>query len=168
MNSMRDIRIEKVTLNCGVGEAGDKLDNAMKLLEQITGKKPVKTTTMKRIPTWGVRPKLTIACKVTIRHQEAVELLKRLIEAVDNKIPESKFDKNGNFSFGIEEYLLIPGVEYDIKIGIIGLDVAVTLERPGYRVKKKAKSSKIGKKHRITREEAIEFMNKNFNIKEEE
>ena len=76
MNSMRDIRIEKVTLNCGVGEAGDKLDNAMKLLEQITGKKPVKTTTMKRIPTWGVRPKLTIACKVTIRHQEAVELLK--------------------------------------------------------------------------------------------
>src|SRR3989344_1389113 len=105
MNSMKNIRIEKVTLNCGVGEAGDKLDNATKLLEQITGKKPVKTTTMKRIPTWGIRPNLAIGCKVTLRGEEASILLRRLLQAVDNKLPEKKFDNNGNVSFGIEEYI---------------------------------------------------------------
>lgn len=166
MNSMKEIRIEKLTLNCGVGEAGDKLNKAMELLKKITGKQPVKTITMKRIPTWDIRPNLPIGCKVTLRHKEAEELLKRLLQAVDNKIPVSKFDKNGSFSFGIEEYLLIPGVEYDINIGIIGLDVAVTLERPGYRIKRKIKKSKIGAKHRISKEEAIEFMRKNFNIME--
>ena len=169
MNSMKNIRIEKVTLNCGVGEAGDKLDKAMRLLEQITGKKPVKTTTMRRIPTWGIRPNLAIGCKVTLRGKEATELLKRLLQAVDNKLSPKKFDKNGNVSFGIEEYILIPGVEYNVEIGIIGLDVCVSLERPGYRVKRRIlNKSKIGSKHKITKEEAVEFMLKNFDIMEEE
>ena len=166
---MKNIRIEKVTLNCGVGEAGDKLDKAMRLLEQITGKKPVKTTTMRRIPTWGIRPNLAIGCKVTLRGEEATELLKRLLQAVDNKLSPKKFDKNGNVSFGIEEYILIPGVEYNVEIGIIGLDVCVSLERPGYRVKRRIlNKSKIGSKHKITKEEAVEFMLKNFDIMEEE
>lgn len=167
MNPMREIRIEKITLNCGVGEAGDKLDKAMKLLSQITGKKPVKTITMKRIPTWGIRPNLTIGCKVTLRGKEAEDLLVRLLKAVDDKLPSSKFDKNGNFSFGIEEYILIPGVEYNVEIGIIGLNVAVTLQRPGYRVKQKLKKSKVGSKHKITKEEAIEFVRKKFNVGDE-
>ena len=107
---MEDIIVEKVTMNIGAGEAGDKLEKAVKLLEKISGAKPVKTKTMKRIPTWGLRPNLTIGVKVTSRGKKAEDLLKRLLQAKDNKLKLRSFDKEGNFSFGIEEYLLIPGV----------------------------------------------------------
>ena len=63
MNKMREIRIGKVTLNIGVGESGDKLDKAVSLLKEISGSNPVKTKTMKRIPTWNIRPKLNIGTK---------------------------------------------------------------------------------------------------------
>jgi len=166
-NPMKEISIEKVTLNIGVGEAGDKLEKAVKLLKSIANQKPIKTRTFKRIPTWNIRPKLEIATKVTVR-KNSEELLKRLFSALDNKISEDKFDQNGNFSFGIDEYLNIPGVEYDPEIGIIGLNVAVTLQRPGFRVKKRRLKSKIKKSHKITKEEAIEFIKDKFKIKMEE
>ena len=139
MNSMKKIRTEKVTLNIGVGGPGDKLDKAMKLLNNISGVKSVQTKAgpSMRIPTWGVRPNLPIACKVTVRGEKAEKLLKRLLQAVDNKLPTRKFDKFGNFSFGIPEYIDIPDVPYDQSIGVIGLEVAVTLERPGFRIKRR-------------------------------
>ncbi len=166
---MREIQIEKITINIGVGETGDKLERAVKLLNTISGLKSVKTKTMKRIPTWGVRPNLQIGCKVTIRGKKAEELLKRLLEAVKNELPASKFDEEGNFAFGIPEYIEIPDTEYDVDIGIIGLEVAVTLKRPGFRIKKRRiKKTKIPKKHRIIKEESISFIKKKFNIKIEE
>jgi len=166
MNKMREIKIEKVTLNIGVGKPGDQLDKAMKLLKSITNKKPVKTTTMKRIPTWGLRPKLEIGCKVTVRGDDAKILLERLFKAVENKISPSKFDKEGNLSFGIKEYLDIPGAEYDAAIGIIGLEVAVTLQRLGFRIKRRRiNKSKIPTRHRITQEEGINFIQNKFNVK---
>jgi len=166
MNIMRNIRIEKITLNIGAGEAGDKLNKALKLLGGITGIKPVQTITMKRIPSWGLRPKLPIGAKVTLRGKKAEEVLKRLFMAKDNKINARKFDAHGNLSFGIKEYLDIPGVEYDPTIGVIGLEVAVTLERPGFRIKKrKLNRAKIGTKHLITKEEAREFIKNKFNVK---
>ena len=162
---MRDIKIEKITLNIGVGAPGDKLDKAMKLLKIITGAKPVQTTAKKRIPTWKLRLGLAIATKVTIRGKKAEELLIKLLTAKHNKLPEKNFDEKGNLSFGIPEYLDIPGVEYDMEIGIIGLEVAVTLERPGYRIKKRSiQTRKINKKHKITQMEAIEFMKNKFNL----
>ena len=161
---MKRIEIEKITLNIGVGQPGDHLDKAMRLLEKISGSKPVQTTTMKRIPTWSLRPNLAIACKVTLRGEKAENVLKNLFIAADNKINSSKFDKFGNFSFGIPEYIDIPGVEYEADIGIIGLEVAVTLKRPGFRVKKRLIKSKIGKKHKISRQESIEFIKNKFNI----
>jgi len=169
MNSAKEIQIEKVTLNIGVGETGDKLEKAVSLLNKISGLKPIRTKTMKRIPTWGVRPKLQIGCKVTIRGKKTEELLKRLLEAVKNNLSISKFDNEGNFAFGIPEYIDIPGVEYDVDIGIIGLDVAVTLKRAGFRIKRRRiKKTKIPKKHRITKEESISFVKNKFNIETEE
>ncbi len=165
---MRDIKIEKITLNIGVGGPGKELDAAVKLLNIITGEKPVKTTSKKRIPTWNLRPGLTIATKVTLRKEKAIEVLKRLLVAKGGKLNEKNFDDHGNFSFGIAEYLDIPGVEYDAEIGIIGLEVAVTLMRPGFRIKRrKLRIKKIPARHRIVKDEAIKFMNEKFGIEVE-
>jgi len=166
MNKMKQIRIEKLTLNIGVGAPGEKLDKAVKLLQTIADQKPVQTKTKKRIPTWKLRPGLQIATKVTLRRKEAQELLIRLLKAKNNKLKESKFDNQGNVSFGIPEYLDISGVEYDMSIGIIGLEAAITLTRPGFRIKKRRiHTKKLPKKHKITKKEAIEFMKAKFNIK---
>ena len=105
---MREPRIEKVTINIGVGESGEKLEKAAALLEKLTGRKPVKTKTMKRIPAFGIRPKMFIGVKVTLRGREAEEFLKKAFEAVGNRIKASSFDPLGNFSFGIKEYIDIP------------------------------------------------------------
>src|SRR3989344_1851265 len=166
MNPMTNLRIEKITINIGVGEAGDKLNKATKLLERITGAKPVQTMTMKRIPTWGLRPKLPIGTKVTLRGAKAEEILSRLFKAVENKLDIKKIDTSGSFSFGVKEYLDIPGIEYDPGIGVIGLEVAVTLEKPGFRIKKRRlHKSKIGIKHLLTKEDAKNFIIKNFGVK---
>lgn len=166
MNKMKEIRIEKVTLNIGAGEAGDKLEKAMKLLSTITSRKPVRTVSHKRIPSWSVRPGLTIGTKVTVRGKPAEELLKRLLSAVDNQLKPGCFDQEGNFSFGIPEYIDIPGVEYIVEVGIIGLDVTVTLSRAGFRIKKrKFQRRRVPTKHRITSEEAMGYMKDKFEIK---
>ena len=163
---MREIKIEKVIMNIGAGKDQSKLDKAVILLKNISGKKPVKTFTNKRIQEWGLRPGLPIGCKLTLRKDEAKELLIRLLDARDNNLTDSQFDDNGNISFGINEYIDIPNVKYDPNIGILGLQVCVTLERPGFRIKRrKFMRRKIPSRHRIKKQEAIDFMKKNFNIK---
>ena len=163
---MREIRIEKVTLNIGAGKDQTRLDNGLVLLKNIAGAKPVRTFTNKRLQEWGLRPGLPIGCKVTLRKGKVNELLARLLDAKDKKIKESQFDDNGNISLGIAEYIDIEGVEYDPKIGIMGLEVCVTLGRPGYRIKRRrVMKRKVPKNHRITKEEAIDFMKKEFNVK---
>ncbi len=165
MNKMKEIRIEKITLNVGVGEAGDRLEKASLLLEKLTGVKPTLTKSEKRIPTWGVRPGLTIGSKITLRGKKSEELLKSLLSSKDNKLSEKNFDNQGNFSFGVPEYIEIPGVEYIPEVGIIGLEVAVTLQRPGFRIKhRKYQRRKIPTRHKITKEEAIEFAKQNYNV----
>lgn len=162
---MRDIGIEKVTLNIGAGEPGAKLEKARKLLKMITGMTVVSTVTQKRIPTWKIRPGLEIGCKVTVRGKKAKELLKRLLQGAGNKIEEYKFDKQGNVSFGVKEYLDVPGLKYDAEIGVIGFNVAVTLKRPGFRIKRRRlKRKEVPKRHMISKENAIEFMKKEFNV----
>ncbi len=164
-NPMRRIMIEKITLNIGTGAPGEKLEKAIKLLSKISGSKPISTQSKKRIPTWGIRPGLEIGAKVTLRGEKAEETLKKLLGALNYKMPMSKFGEDGNFAFGIAEYLTIPNLEYDASIGIIGLEVAVTLTRPGYRIKKRTiQKRKIPAKHRITKEEAIEFVKNKFDV----
>ena len=157
MNKMKEIRIEKLNVSIGVGQAGDPLDKATKLLESLTGAKAVQTTTQKRIPTWGVRPGLAVGCLVTLRKKK-VELLKDFLASKKNILKKSQFSGR-TMSFGIPEYIEIPNSKYDPEIGIIGLQVSVTLERPGFRVTRRSiKKNKVGKKSEITTEENIEFM----------
>lgn len=166
MASMRDVRIEKVTLNIGTGKNQDQLEKAMNLLTMITLKKPTKTITQKRIAAWGLRPGLPIGCKITLRKKEADEVLKRMIEARDFSLDDSNFDENGTVSFGIKEYIDIPGFKYTPEIGTMGLQVCVTLQRPGFRLKyRKICKKKIPKIHRVTKEEAMKFMNENYKTK---
>ena len=165
MNSMKNIKIGKVTLNIGAGTNAAKLDKGVKLINHIAGRKPVKTFTTKRIPTWGVRPGLPLGCKLTLRKKPAREVLSRLLQAKDNKLTSKQFDDLGNVAFGIHEYIDIPGAKYDPEIGIMGLEVCVTLERAGFRIKnRRIKKSSISKHHLIKREEAIDYLKKEFGV----
>ncbi len=166
MNSMRQISVEKVTLNIGAGKDQAKLEKGMKLINSISGYKPVKTFTKKRIQEWGLRPGLPIGCKLTLRKKNALELLKRLFEAKDNTLQASNLDNEGNISFGINEYIDVPGVRYDPDIGIMGFQVCITLRRNGFRIKRRVmKRRTIPKKHRIKKDDAINFMKNTFNLK---
>lgn len=165
MNPMKQIRIEKVTLNIGAGKDQTKLEKGLMLLKMITETEPVKTFTKKRIPEWGLRPGLPIGCKVTLRKNKALAIIPRLLEAKDIKLKKSQFDGKGNIAFGIPEYIDIQGAKYDPKIGMMGLQACITLERPGFRIKKRRiGKKKIPIKHSITQEEAIEFMKSKFNV----
>lgn len=164
-NPMTQARIEKITLNIGSGRDQSKLDKAVMLIEQITGIKPVKTVTNKRVAAWGLRPGLPIGCKLTLRGKQARDVLSRILEAKENKLKQSYFDENGNLSFGLSEYIDIPGVKYDTKIGMMGLQICVTFEKPGFRIKKrKLQKKKIPHKHLIKKEDTINYMKDNFKV----
>lgn len=168
MNKMKNIRIEKVTINMGVGQAGDELKKAEEIVKRISNAKPVQTICKVKQPGWGIRPGLPIGIKLTLRGKKATDFLKQAFSAKDNAVAEKSFDRQGNFGFGIKEHIELPGVKYDPKLGIRGLDVIVTLERAGYRVKKrKHLKALVGKNHCVKRDEAIDFVKKEFGVKVE-
>lgn len=163
--SMKDIRVEKVTLNMSTGAPGPELEKAKGLLEMISGKKVVKTKSKKR-NTFGVARGREIGVMTTLRGTDATELLGRLLKSLETGLKKSCFDSKGNFSFGIEEYINIPGINYDPDIGIMGFDVAVSLERPGYRVtRRKTDRQKLGDGQRIKPDEAAGWVQKEFGVK---
>lgn len=160
-HSMRRVFIGKVVAHIAVGESGERLANAAKILETLTGQKPVFRKAKKSIKEFGIRRGENIACMVTLRGTRAYDFLKKALAAVNYTVKKSSIDEKGNFSFGIREHIQLPGVKYDPAIGIYGMDVIVALERPGYRVaRRRRKRSSIGKKHYVTKEEAIEFIRK--------
>ena len=162
---MKEIKVEKITLNIGTGNDQEKLKKALILLEKLTSEKPVKTITNKRIATWSLRPGLAIGCKVTVRNQKKRDIIKRLLSAKDNMLSKKQFDNNGNFAFGIEEYINIAETKYLPEVGMMGLEACVTLQRSGFRIKRRRlNKAKVGQSHRIKKEEAINFMKEQFNI----
>ena len=165
-NSMRTIRVEKVTLNIGTGKDQQLLEKAQRLMKNLTGIDSVKTITQKRIAAWGLRPGLPIGCKLTLRHEEAEKIIPRMLTAKDFMLTNENFDDNGNVSFGIKEYIDVKDAKYDPDIGALGLQCSVTLERPGFRIKKRKMLKKvIPMHHRIPREEAKKFMTDNYGVK---
>lgn len=165
MTSMRDVKIGKITLNVGSGKDQNLLEKAIKLLKNISGREPVKTITNKRIPAWGLRPGLPVGCKITIRDKKEIKrIVDMCLKAKENKLPKSCFDEKGNVSFGIHEYIDVPGLEYDPQIGIIGFQLSITLIRPGYSIEKKNNPKRIGKSHLVSKDDAIEFMQAQYDV----
>ncbi len=160
---MREIRVEKVTLNIGCGNDADKLKRAEKLIQTIAGQKPLVTLTKKRT-TFGTIKRKPIGIKATMRKEKAVKFLRDALSAIDKELKQNQIN-DGNFSFGIKEYIDLPNTNYDPDVGIMGMDVCVTLERPGFRIKRKSKDSKVGKKHLISKEETIEWLKEKFEVK---
>jgi large subunit ribosomal protein L5 len=164
-NPMLKPRLEKVTVNMAVGKSGEPLERAAKVLEQLTGQKPCRRKAKKTVRDFGIRKGESIACLVTLRQEKAKEFLKRAFEAVDNKISWERFDSRGNFSFGIKEHIDIPGTKYVPELGIHGMDVSVTLSKPGQRVKRRHHAkSQVGTKQLLTPEEAIIFVKDEFGV----
>ncbi len=158
-NPTRQIRIEKVVLS--VGGTAEELEKGVKLLKILTGKTPAKMKSHKRIPAFGVRPKLEVGAVVTLR-SDVKAVVKRMLTVIDNKLRKKQMSEN-NFSFGIKEYIEIPGVEYQRDIGVMGLDVTVVFKRAGRRVKlRKIKPGKVPARQKITKQEIIKFMEENF------
>lgn len=156
---MRKIKIEKIVLS--VGGIGEDLEKGFKIIEILTEKKPAKMRTKKRIPSLDIRPNLEVGAVSTVR-KNPDEFLKKMLAAIDNNLKKSQISEN-NFSFGIKEYIEIPGIEYQREIGIVGLDVTIVFKRAGRRVAlKKIKRGKISKRQKITKEEIIKFMEENF------
>jgi len=161
---MQKVRIAKVVVNMSVGQ-GEKLEKAVKVLEDITGQKPCKRRARKTIREFGIRRGEYMACMVTLRGKKAEEFLRKALIAKGNIIKKSSFDRNGNVSFGLKEHLDIPGTKYDPNLGVYGMDVTIVFEKPGYRVaRRKRRRSKVGKRQKVKIEEAVEYLKNNFGV----
>ena len=128
-------RIEKITLNMGVGEAiADKkvLEHATNDLTAISGQKPVTTVARKSVAGFKIREGYPIGTKVTLRGERMWEFLERLISISIPRIRDFRglnpksFDGRGNYSMGVREQIIFPEIEYDKIDKIRGLDVTIT------------------------------------------
>ena len=162
---MREVQIDKVVVNIGVGEGGEKLMKAEKVLELLTNRKPVRTLSKTTNKDLGIRKDMPIGCKVTLRDEEALAFLKNAFWVKNNKIAGYSFDPEGNFSFGIADYTDFKGMKYDPDIGIFGMDISVTLGRSGLRVKRRRRAKgRIPKPHRVTPAEGKDFVKRKLNL----
>lgn len=160
---MKQISLEKVVINIGVGKSGEPLERAKNGLEELTSRKPTQCGAKNNVRDFGIHKGEPIGAKVTLRNTQALEFAKRIIQAKNNQLRKSSFDNYGNISVGISEQIDIPGAKYNPDIGIFGMNVCISLSRPGYRILNKSNPKKLGKNHRISKDEAIEFF-KNLGV----
>jgi large subunit ribosomal protein L5 len=134
-NPMQVPRIEKITVNMGVGEAvADKklIDNAVGDLQKITGQKPLICKSKKAIATFKLRAGLPIGAKVTLRGARMYEFLDRLVTIALPRVrdfrgvPSRAFDGRGNYNFGVKEQIIFPEIQYDQVDKIRGMDITIT------------------------------------------
>ena len=164
-NPMTIPRIEKVTVNIGVGEAGERLEKAQSVLNDITKHTSIQTLSKTVNKDLALRKRMPIGCKVTLRGSNAEQFLKNAFETRENRIADYAFDEQGNMSFGIPDHTLFKDQKYNPDIGIFGMDVCITMEKPGYRIKRRRiQRQKIHQKHKVKRNETIEFFMNSFNL----
>ncbi len=165
LNQMQRPIIEKIVLNISVGQSGEPLQQAMRILQDLTGQTPSQRLAKRSIRDWGIHRREPIACLVTLRNEAAMAFVKRAFDAIGHRLPRSSFDPNGNFAFGISKHIDLPGVRYDPDLGIVGMDVSVAMGKPGYRVKRRRLAkARVGTKQKLTRDEAIEYIRNAFGL----
>ena len=148
-NACKALKIDKLILNVSVGESGDRLTRAAKVLEQLSGQQPVFSKARYTVRTFGIRRNEKIACHCTMRGEKAEEILERGLKVKEYELRKRNFSQTGNFGFGIMEHIDL-GLKYDPSTGIYGMDFYVVMKRTaGGRVsKRRAKPGKIGKAHK--------------------
>lgn len=159
---MTRIIVGKVVVNIGVGKSGEPLEKAKRGLEELTGQRPTVRGAKNSVRDFGIHKGEPIAAMVTLRRDAALQFLQRTMVAKRNSLKASSFDSFGNLSMGIHEHIDLPDTKYNPDIGIFGMDVSIALTRPGYTIAKKRVRRNIGKGHRITKDEAIQFFQKQF------
>lgn len=165
ISEMKKINVDKIVINIGVGKSGEPIEKAKKALLELTGQQPAVRGAKKTVRDFGIHKGEPIGAVVTLRRDLAIEFLKRVVAAKKNVLKASSFDNYGNISVGIHEHIDIPGTKYNPEIGIFGMDVNIVLSRPGYRIARKSrKSARIGKTHRINKDDAIEFFKREYGV----
>lgn len=164
-NPHRGLRLIKIVVNAGVGEAGEARTKASRVLEMVTHQKPVATIARSTNRDFGIRKGQEIGAKVTLRGPAAVDFLGRAFEARDRQLDVDSIDRNGNFSFGIADYTDFTGMKYDPAIGIHGMDIAVEVGRAGYRIRERRMQSRsLPPALRSTRDETRAFLSSQFQV----
>jgi large subunit ribosomal protein L5 len=164
-NPMRKIRVGKVVVNIGLGKSGEAIERGKKVLEQVTGQTPTQTRAKRSVRDFGIHKGEPIGVVVTVRGDATTALIEKLLAAREKKLNGSCFDSRGSVSFGIKEHIEIPGIRYDPAIGILGMNVSILLERPGFSVARRGRrTSRVGKSHLVSREEAMQYFNEKFGV----